>query len=333
MDRDGGQMRPVLTAGMGDLTDSDVLVEIGVGQEWLSGRGAEIAAPVKDALEASYQALAGAVEVRLETVAILEEVAKRSVTLWLRADAHRPSGETEAGATAQDSLLKFLARGTLTIIGWMDGPPQLRLGHVQQAISVLAAGTSPTNANARSGPSSGALVKAVRAWQAAKASFRPGDRVRILMHHGSTELDLAKKLDNPATLLVDKKLVSPPIDMIFVVEVPDYRGTGEWQLKHGEAHVIGTCEAGALDRFYQRDLDIRPGDALHCRVEFETAYGPDHEVLTERFRIVEVLEVLPARLRPAKVSQAPEQQKPEENFVEQIEGEFGVLTLRRLPIH
>jgi hypothetical protein len=32
---------------------------------------------------------------------------------------------------------------------------------------------------------------------------------------------------------------------------------------------------------------------LRCRVDFETSYGPDHEVLTERYRIVEVLEVLP----------------------------------------
>jgi hypothetical protein len=49
-----------------------------------------------------------------------------------------------------------------------------------------------------------------------------------------------------------------------------------------------------LDRFYRRELDIRPGDALRCRVDFETSYGPDHEVLSERYRIVVVIEVLPA---------------------------------------
>ncbi|HKP26247.1 MAG TPA: hypothetical protein VJV39_20435, partial [Dongiaceae bacterium] len=49
-----------------------------------------------------------------------------------------------------------------------------------------------------------------------------------------------------------------------------------------------------LDRFYRRELDIRPGDALRCRVDIETAYAPDHEVLAERYRISEILEVLPA---------------------------------------
>ena len=67
-----------------------------------------------------------------------------------------------------------------------------------------------------------------------------------------------------------------------------------------------------LDKFYRRELDIRPGDALRCRVDFETSYGPDHEVLAERYRIVEILEVLPAHPGargppPAAAEQAPAQ--------------------------
>jgi len=66
-------------------------------------------------------------------------------------------------------------------------------------------------------------------------------------------------------------------------------------LKHGEIRTAAYCEPGTLlDRFYRRELDVRPGDALRCRVDFETSYGPDHEVLAERYRIVEVIEVLPA---------------------------------------
>ena len=72
-------------------------------------------------------------------------------------------------------------------------------------------------------------------------------------------------------------------------------GAGQWQLKHGDTRTIAYCDPGTLlDRFYRRELDIRPGDALRCRVDFETSYGPDHEVLSERYRIVEILEVLPA---------------------------------------
>lgn len=326
--------RPLLAAGMGDLTDSDVLVEVTLGREWQSGRGGEITAPVKDALAASYKALASPVETEVETVAILEEMPMRRVTTWLRAHARR---ESDGAGAPPGSLLKFLARGTLTVLQWMEGSSKPKLAHVQQALAVLAAGTSPVGVKQPSAPGSADLVRALAAWQRARACFREDDCVRILMQHGSTRLDLTKKLADPETLLVEKKLVSPPVDMIFVVEAPDYRRTGEWQLKHGEAHVVGTCEGGALDRFYRRELDIRPRDALHCRVEFETSYGPDHEVLAERFRIVEVLEVLPA-CTPFVEEKAPEaeqreQRRREEELVEQFEGDFGVLTLRRLPIH
>jgi hypothetical protein len=98
--------------------------------------------------------------------------------------------------------------------------------------------------------------------------------------------------------------------MIFVVEMPDYQATGQWQLKHGGTRTVAYCEPGTLlDKFYRRELDVRPGDALRCRVDFETSYGPDHEVLSERYRIVEILEVLP--VARADTAPPPPRHEPE----------------------
>ena len=144
-------------------------------------------------------------------------------------------------------------------------------------------------------PSSADLVSAIAAWQKAKAGLSAGSLVRISTNNGSADLDLAKSIAEPRALLQARKLVNHSADMIFVVEMPDYQATGQWQLKHGGTRTLAYCEQGTLlDKFYRRELDIRPGDALRCRVDFETSYGPDHEVLSERYRIVEVLEVLPA---------------------------------------
>jgi hypothetical protein len=198
------------------------------------------------------------------------------------------AGEDEA------SLLKFLARGTLAIIAWMDGSSTHQLADLQQALRVLAWGTSITTSAHPVLPSSADLVAAIAAWQKAKAGLAAGSSVRISTNNGSTELDLGKTISEPRALLQARKLVNHSADMIFVVEMPDYQATGQWQLKHGETRTAAYCEPGTLlDRFYRRELDVRPGDALRCRVDFETSYGPDHEVLSERYRIVEVLEVLP----------------------------------------
>jgi hypothetical protein len=179
----------------------------------------------------------------------------------------------------------------------MDGSPTLQLADLQQAIRVLAWGTSITTTAQPVLPSASVLVDAVSAWQKAKRSLNPTDSVRIITNNGSAKLDLTKCIDEPQALLQSRKLVIHSADVIFVVEMPDYQGSGQWLLKHGGTRTKAAAEPGTLlDKFYKRELDIRPGDALRCKVDIETSYGPDHEVLAERYRIVDIVEVLP----PAK---------------------------------
>ncbi len=316
MPSDEIKQRPGFTDLLADLTDADVVIEVTASAG--ARRSPELATVqrLQDAVEASYRALAGPMQVEVEAVAVLEEVAKRGLTLWLRV---KTRGGTEALAGASDaSLLKFLARGTLAIIAWMDGSPTLQLSDLQQAVRVLAWGTSVTTSANPVLPSSSALVGAISAWQGAKSALSGGDTVRIVTNNGSADLDLAKTIADPRTLLLARKLVNHSADMIFLVEMPDYQATGQWQLKHGGTRTIAYCEQGTLlDKFYRRELDIRPGDALRCRVDFETSYGPDHEVLVERYRIVEIIEVLPASrvdsaLPTPRHDQAPARQSAEE---------------------
>jgi hypothetical protein len=284
------QDRAGLSDLLTDLTDSDVVIEVASSAGTRKIPDAGPVRLIQDAVEASYRALAGAAQVQFETVAVLEEVSKRSLSLWLRVQA--TDGALAAASDA--SSLKFLARGTLAIIAWMDGSPTLQLADLQQAIRVLAWGTSITTTAHPVLPSSSELVDAVIAWQRAKGGFAAGDAVRIITNNGSAELDLSKRIAEPRTLLLSRKLVNHSADMIFVVEMPDYQATGQWLLKHGETRTTAVAEPGTLlDKFYHRELDIRPGDALRCKVDWETSYGPDHEVLAERYRIVEIVEILP----------------------------------------
>jgi len=304
------EQRPGFSDLLAELTDSDVVVEVIASPG--ARRPPEVAQVqrLREAVEASYRALAGTTPIELETVAILEEIARNGLSAWLRARAPETAGEDES------SLLKFLARGTLAIIAWMDGSSTHQLADLHQALRVLAWGTSITTSAHPALPSSAALVGAIAAWQNAKAGLPAGSSVRISTNNGSTGLDIAKAIEEPRALLQARKLVNHSADMIFVVEMPDYEASGQWRLKHGETRTAAYCEPGTLlDRFYRRELDIRPGDALRCRVDFETSYGPDHEVLSERYRIVEVIEVLPAAraadVQPLQPSDAVTDVEPE----------------------
>ena len=292
MPADDNNERPGFSDLLTELSDSDVVIELAAGA---GGRRVPDAAPVQllqEAVQASYRALAGSIAVKLETVAVIEEVGKRSLSQWLRVHV---KGDGALAESPDASLLKFLARGTLAIIAWMDGSSTQQLADLQQAIRVLAWGTSITTTAHPVLPSSAELVNAIAAWQNAKNAVSHGDTVRLITNNGSAELDLSKSIANPRTLLLARKLVNHSADMIFVVEMPDYQATGQWLLKHGGTRTTALSEPGTLlDKFYRRELDIRPGDALRCRVDVETSYGPDHEVLAERYRIVEIIEDLPA---------------------------------------
>jgi hypothetical protein len=303
-----------------DLSDSDLVIEVAASSDKRKMPELAPARLVQDAVEASYRALAGSIQLQLETVAVLEEVSKHSLSLWLRV---RTSGDGALVPGSDDSLLKFLARGTLAIIAWMGGSPTLQLADLQQAIRVLAWGTSITTTAHPVLPSSTHLINAIVAWHRAKGGFGAGDSVRIITNNGSAELDLNKQIAEPRTLLRARTLVNHAADMIFVVEMPDYQATGQWQLKHGNTRTTAASEPGTLlDKFYRRELDIRPGDALRCKVDVETSYGPDHEVLAERHRIVEILEVLPASKGGGEAS-PPETDRASERRATQEFAEAG----------
>lgn len=306
MASEASEQRPGFSELLAELTDSDVVVEVVTSVGTRRPLDTAQAQRLQEAVEASYRALASSTPLKFETIAVLEEMARRSLSIWIRVRAAAAAGDEDEG-----SLLKFLARGTLAIIAWMDGSSTHQLADLQQAIRVLAWGTSITSSAHPVLPSSADLVKAIAAWQEAKAGLSAGCSVRISTNNGSAELDLGKAIAEPRALLQARKLVNHSADMIFVVEMPDYQATGQWQLKHGDTRTSAYCEPGTLlDKFYRRELDIRPGDALRCRVDFETSYGPDHEVLSERFRIVEILEVLPAA-RGAADLPAPEPIEPQ----------------------
>lgn len=294
-----------------ELRDSDIVIEVVApsGQD-VSSRSLHL---LRKAIEVSYRAFAGPVQIEFETHAVLDQVARRSQTLWLRA-------HTIGAIDDQASLLKFLARGTLAVLAWMDGSSTHELSDLQQAVRVLAWGTSITTAAQPVLPSSAELVAAVDAWQASKDAAAPGTSIRISTNKGSSALDLERKINQPHALLQSRMLANPSVDMILIIDMPDYLGTGEWKLRYGAHPIVARFASETqLEKFYRRQLDLRPGDALRCRVDVETSYGPDHELIASQFRIVEVVEVLPSTKLPERAEPSPSHQMPATEHPAQLE--------------
>jgi hypothetical protein len=285
-------VRSEISEAMSELTDADLVFEVTAKSNRSLSRDSIPIQPIEQAVEATLHAFAASVETHVERVAILEEVSRSCLTIWFRFHAFARSETEDRGRAVDLGLLKYVAQGLLTIVSWLDGRTPLRLSDLQQALKLLAWSTSATSGAHPVLPSSVNLARAVTAWGRVKEILRDSGSARLVLQQGSIELDLSKSVPE-LTSLVEKKLVNRTVEMILLVERPDYGGTGEWLFKHGQAHFAAGCRAcDLLDRFYRREADIRPGDALHCVVEFDTSYGPDHEVVDEKLSVIDVIEVL-----------------------------------------
>lgn len=319
-----------------ELTDADVVVQVTAPHPQLRCEPAAARA-LEQAFETCYAALAGRPLARFETLRVIDEIARGRTTIWMRVTLGS-RGDDDAG-DAPDPLLTFLARGTLTILGWLNTPAP-RLDDLRRAIRTLADGTLPPSLTRTLAPTSSNLVKAAAALEQAGAGFGDADSVRIIMHRGSTELETERALPDVQSLLVEKTILSPASEMILIVEQPDYENSGQWLVRHGAERVSASCEPAIGERFARRELDIRPHDAIRCRAQVERSYDADNELVGERVRIVEILKVIPRR--EAEPQEPAEEQPPAEEPVEQfperssivehLEGEFGSLTLRRIPL-
>jgi hypothetical protein len=138
--------------------------------------------------------------------------------------------------------------------------------------------------------------RAVRDFQKVKERLMLGDRALYIPTEGEPlEMNLSIRLnvDDIEAMAVRETMTFPVAPMILAVKKPDYLGDSKWEFRHGKRIIAAKVEDTAwLKRFQGREIDVRPGDALKCDVRIEHLYGYDNELLTERYTIVRVVEVL-----------------------------------------
>ncbi len=93
--------------------------------------------------------------------------------------------------------------------------------------------------------------------------------------------------------LVTKEIIKSTAVMILKVKKPDYLGESQWEFRHGSRRILGSIlDRNWLNDFQNRKVDVRPMDSLRARVTVEVNYGYDNEVVSERYFLVEIIEVI-----------------------------------------
>jgi hypothetical protein len=237
------------------------------------------------------------IDSNIETVLVLEDIEAGSIKTWLRSLLTATEDEALKQLDWKPLVGKYLVRAKYAVIRWIDEDSAPRsLPALRREIQQIAAETDVRHMADYSAPSPGALVSAVRDFQAVKDTLVPGDRAKFITEDSEIEMNLSIRfsIEDIESLAVANTLSSPATEMILAVKKPDYLGESKWELRHGKRTVSAKIEdTDWLQRFQNREGDVRPGDALRCVVEVELLYGFDNELIAERYTVKKVTDVLP----------------------------------------
>ena len=259
------------------------------------------------ALQKLDHALCASIDTHIEPVLVLEEIQTGSIKIWLRDALKSADDQALKSLDWKPAVGKYLVRAKYVYIEWAnkDGKDGSLINLARQ-LSTIASETDVKHLPDYAPPSVKDLADATKDIQSAKAYLLPGDRITYLPSPKSgtglapLDFDLSVSWAPEELLSVTTKETTKfeNMPMNLIVRRPDYLGTAMWEFRHGKQTIAAKIMDGPwLQRFQNRAIDVRPGDALKCLVTIERNYGYDNELLDEKFIISVVEDVLQNQMR------------------------------------
>jgi len=240
--------------------------------------------------------LVSSIDSNIETVMMLEDIEAGSLKTWLKNSLRATDDQALKDLDWKPQVGKYLVRAKYLVLQWIDDDEAPRdLSALGRNIQKLASETDVRHMPDYSPIDSNSLLRALGDFQGVKDHLIEGDQATIITPEGDHDMNLIMRWDvEDIQALAVKEIQPVPVpSMNLVVKRPDYLGTSKWDLRHGKRNISAKIEdEDFLAKFQGRRVDVRPGDALRCKLIIEYLYGHDNELLSERYTIEKVHEVL-----------------------------------------
>ena len=240
--------------------------------------------------------LVSSIDANIETVMVLEDIESASIKTFLRSILEATDDQALKDLNWKSILGKFLVRSKYIILKWIEESEEHNIQELSQNIQRLAAGTDVLHIPNYMPPKPRSLIEAVKDFEEVKTYLVDGDEASmILPNEESADFNLSTRLDIEyiESLAIRETQNQIAESMVMIVKKPDYLANSMWELRHGIRLIRARLEDEEwLKDFQNRRIDVRPGDALRCRVGIEIQYGYDNELIDERYYILKVYEVL-----------------------------------------
>ena len=139
------------------------------------------------------------------------------------------------------------------------------------------------------------LIDSVIRYDSIKDHLDSGDRAYVIISNNETaNFNIDNRIDfDSIESMATRETQTSYSNVVLIVKKPDFLGNSMWEFRHGPTSLIAKIEHEEwLKTFQNRNFDVRPGDAIRCRLRTEVNYGHDNELLSQRNFVENIIEIL-----------------------------------------
>jgi hypothetical protein len=250
-----------------------------------------------DAFEELDEAVAGAVDSKIQTVMVLEDVEASSLKVWLKNVLHRIDDGAIKDLEWKKAVGAALLKAKYLVLRWLD-KEQTNAGTaidiVREELRAIARETDVKHSPDYAPVHEGKLVASMDKIQEAKRALGPKDTLIIESDQDTYEVDLSKTWE-PSDVVKVENLTETTSEgeLILRIKKPDLLGSSVWQFSHGRATISAPIhDEKWLADFHYRKIALHSGDALRVLVKTIFNYDKKGVLVDQKIEILKVKEVI-----------------------------------------
>ena len=234
---------------------------------------------------------------------MLEDIEAASLKIFLRNELKAIDDQSLKKIDWKPIVGKYLVRAKYLILRWTseDSLGQRTIPDLSQEIQELAVETDVLHIPDYTPPSTSTLLNGIKDFESVKDHLVEGDKASmVLPNEEEAEFNLSVRLnmEDIEALVVRETQTHSVSSMVLFVKKPDCLGTSMWNFRHGRQSLNARLEdKNWLEKFQNRHIDVRPGDALRCEVRIDMGYGYDNELVVQKYYVTKVKDVLSNQYR------------------------------------
>ena len=243
--------------------------------------------------------LVTSIDINIEPILLLEDIETGSIKVWLRHLLKLIPDDAAYNLDWKPIVGQYLVKAKKAMVNFLEKKTTIsnvtEIQPLETEIHELAEKTEVRWLPAYTPIPPRQLLEGMQKISQSLSYLSEGDKVKyITPDEPEVEFNLTFNIA-PESIedLLAKETLTSESEMILKVKKPDYLGDSLWDMRHGKSIIqVRILDKDWLDKFQDRQIDIRPGDSVRAKVQIDNKYDFNGELISTHYNVSKILEVM-----------------------------------------